>query len=319
MHDLTAIYNHVHHVIKLTAAHYFDEDGNAQLYPRSPKFSDLELITLAITAECFGCDSENLLYYILATDYPGFLDHRPHRANFNRRRRRHTALINTINAHISGSIDLEAEGLVTDSVPVPTAEAKRESRSRACRNPGLDALCANKTYHASLGKWYVGYKLHLIETESGLYVDHVITPASWGDTTALSELIEAQNSGGLPDELYKRLTGRRLLADKGYDSDQLRLAFDEDLDMTLSAPMRENRKDWLLYPFSLNIRRKSIETTFSQLCDEMRLKLNRAKRFSGLCARVATKLLARTIKQWINYQMGRPLRQTKHCFAYLKG
>ena len=133
----------------------------------------------------------------------------------------------------------------------------------------------------------------------------------------LRELIDAERLGGLPDQLYDRIAGRRILADKGYDSDQLRIDFGYELDVELSVPQRENRGDWLLYPFSLNIRRKSIETTFSQLCDELRIKLNRAKRYSGLTARVSTKLLARTIKQWINYQTGRSLRQTKHCFAYL--
>ena len=57
-----------------------------------------------------------------------------------------------------------------------------------------------------------------------------------------------------------------------------------------------------------------IETVFAQCVDEVKMKLNRAKRFSGINARVSTKLLARTIKQFVNYHTGRPLNQTKYCW-----
>ena len=64
------------------------------------------------------------------------------------------------------------------------------------------------------------------------------------------------------------------------------------------------------------ISRKRIETTVSRCCDEDRKKVNRAKRFAGLEARVTTKLLARTLRQLVNYKRGRPIAGTKHALVH---
>ena len=37
----------------------------------------------------------------------------------------------------------------------------------------------------------------------------------------------------------------------------------------------------------------------------------------GLRTRVATKLLVRTVKQFVNFHAGSPINQTKHCWAAL--
>lgn len=316
MHDLPAMYALCSDVIAAQANDLFDDAGNSREYPHPPKLSDREVIALAVSAEALGVDSELQLFAHLR-DYPELLPHRCSRQRFNARRRGLTGLIDRCLRTLSEFLDAHGEHLVVDSMPIPTASVKREHRSRACRRPELDTYCADKTYHASSGTYLLGYKLHLTATTSGVYAEHVVRPASYHDARVLAELPEAHGDDALPDEIAARYRGRHLLADKGYDARQLRLDFAERFDATLAAIMRINREDWAPYDPALGRMRRYIETVFSQLCDEVAMKVNRAKRFAGLNARVSTKLLTRTVKQWVNHHTGRPLNQTKDWLAGL--
>lgn len=316
MHDLPTMYALCSDVIAAQANDLFDERGNTRDYPHLPKLSDREVIGLAVSAEALGVDSELQLFAHLR-DYPGLLPHRGSRQRFNARRRGLVGVIDRCLRAVSEALDLDGEHVVVDSMPIPTASVKREGRSRACRRPELDAYCADKVYHASSGQYLLGYKLHLTVTTSGVYAEHVVRPASHHDARVLAELTEAHAGGTLPEEIARRYRGRHVLADKGYDARQLRLDFAEHFSATLAAVTRVNRGNWAPYDPYLARMRRYVETVFSQLCDEVAMKVNRAKRFAGLNARVSTKLLTRTVKQWVNYHTGRPLNQTKDWLAGL--
>ena len=312
MHDLPAMYAHFHGAVAAIGERYFGPGGNHFAYPNPPKLSDLEVVALACTAEAIECDSENLLFAKLR-DYPELLPHRGTRQRYNARRRRLHDLIDECLRVGSAWIDEPDEALLTDSMPIPTASVKRERRSRACRREGLDAQRADKTYHASSGTWVLGFKLHLVTTVSGVYVDHVLRPASVHDAAVFRELAEASGLSALPDAIRDRLDGRLVIADKGYVGEQLALAFAREFPGgAVNTPSRDNAREWHAQHPGLRRARRYIETVFSQACDEVRMKVNRAKRYSGLHARVVTKLLTRTIKQWVNYHTGRPLNRTKH-------
>ena len=62
MHDLFSIYTKVQKQFKQHLKEYFVFDDNVRFYPNKPKMSDLQIISLAVTSECLGIDSENLLY-----------------------------------------------------------------------------------------------------------------------------------------------------------------------------------------------------------------------------------------------------------------
>ena len=314
MHDLHAIYTHYYDALSAVAEHHFDSLGNACTYTHPPKLTDLEVIALACAAEALEIDSENLLFAKL-TDYPDLLAHRCSRQRYNARRRRLSGLIDTCLREASEWIDEYSEALLTNSMPIPTASDKRERRSKACRRPEFDAQLADKTYHASSGSFFIGFKLHLITTVSGVYVDHVLRPASVHDARVFAELADAAADDVLPDELRRRFEKRLVLADKGYVGKQLGLDFGEHFGGVLRAACRDNARNWEPTNTYHKRARRYIETVFSQLCDETRLKVNRAKRYSGLAARTVTKLLTRTIKQWVNYHTGKPLNQTKHWLA----
>lgn len=292
---------------------FFESSSRADTSSRTRVY-DIQVIALACTAEALEIDSENLLFSKLAS-YPTLLKDRCTRQRYDLRRRRLHDLIKICLRSLSEWIEDPTEVLLTDSIPIPTASVKRESRSRACRRPNVDAQIAGKVYHASSGSYFLGYKIHLITTASGVYVDHVIRPASEHDAKVFAELPEASDNEELPEDLRGRIESRLVLADKGYVGKQLGLDFGDQFGGLLKAVSRPNAKEWEpTDPYHKRARRY-IETVFSQLADDMRMKVNRAKRYSGLIARVATKLLTRTIKQWVNYQTGKPINQTKQWLA----
>ena len=67
-----------------------DEINKKGNYPRRgsvPKFSDIEVIALSLTAECLGIDSENFLFSKLKNEYTGAFKNLSSRRQYNNRRK----------------------------------------------------------------------------------------------------------------------------------------------------------------------------------------------------------------------------------------
>lgn len=198
----------------------------------------------------------------------------------------------------------DSDTLIIDSIPIPTCHIVREKMTKVCQGVN-DEVRANKSCHASHKQWYIGYKLHLITTESGVYMDMLITPASEHDICFLKELSAKDY----------HLQGRTLLGDRAYIGKAVQLSLFEELQIDIQIPYRRNQKDCVEYSWKYKIKRKTIETVFSQLCDEFMLKRNYAKSFKGFFARIVAKLAAKTFKQLWNSINGNPINQTKHALA----
>ena len=74
-------------ILDITKSFFKDSinaDDNFYFYPRKPKMSDCEIITLSVLGESIGIDSENYLFGKLRSDhfndFPNLID----RSNFNR-------------------------------------------------------------------------------------------------------------------------------------------------------------------------------------------------------------------------------------------
>ena len=125
MHDLATIYGKVRNTIQSRTKNFFDGAGNTRTYPNPPKMSDLEVISLAITAECIEVTSENLLWYKLEKDYPDLFPQLIHRASFNRRKKSlREALLHCTEMLAAPMID-DQEAFLIDSIPIPTEDEAR--------------------------------------------------------------------------------------------------------------------------------------------------------------------------------------------------
>ena len=71
-------------------------------------------------------------------------------------------------------------------------------------------------------------------------------------------------------------------------------------------------------PFIFMKSRKRIETLFSQLCDQLMLKRNYAKKTKGLSVRILCKIAAVTMLQYINYMNEKPLNHLKYALVSLQ-
>ena len=307
MHDLSAIYSKVRDCIVTVAKDYFVFGENIQFYPKKPKMTDLEIISLSVAAECLQIDSENLLWSKIKKDYPSLFPNLIHRTKFNLRRKRLTNLLGQCLNDLSDLIhdSVPTDQLIIDSMPLPTCKVVREYQSRAFRNPVKEEIIADKGKNAVMGGWFIGYKFHLITSSSGVYRDFMITSASVHDNYYL-KLINRDDT---------HLKGNELLGDRGYIGKTVQLRLFEELDLDLNIPYRRNQKDFQPYDKSKKIIRKTIEVVFAQYCDEFIIRRNYAKRFSGLFTRIKTKIFAKTFKQYINLINGNPINQTKHALA----
>jgi hypothetical protein len=307
MHDLKAIYDKVKECILNTSKQYFVYGENSRFYPRLPKMSDLEVICLSIAAECTQIDSENLLWSKIQKDYPTMFSKLSHRTKFNRRRKQLRPIMSECLTSISELIhdNIADETLVIDSMPIPTCKLARERSSTVCRKINKDEILANKGRNIIMGGWFIGYKLHLITTVSGVFKDFMITGANVHDNLYLK----------LIDENDAHLRGYNLLGDKGYIGNAIQLSLFENYQIKLEIPYRCNQKEFKKYPHELKIQRKTIEVVFAQYCDEFRIRVNYAKRFEGFFTRISTKICAKTFKQFLNLINGRPINQTKHALA----
>lgn len=307
MHDLKAIYAKVKEILSHHCKEYFEFGENIQLYTRSPKMTDMEVISLSITAECVQIDSENLLWSKLQTDYSDMFPQLPHRTKFNKRRKRLTDLLGGCLRNLSDLMcsNSESKTLIIDSMPIPTCRLVRERNSKACRQPKYDEVLADKGKNAIMGGWFIGYKFHLITTDTGIYKDMMISAASVHDSYFLKLL----------DSSYSHLKQHELLGDRGYIGKPIQLSLFEDLEIILNVPYRSNQKDFIKYDNQKKIMRKTIEVIFSQYCDEFNIKRNYAKRFDGLYTRIVTKVAAKTFKQFVNFINEKPINQTKHALA----
>jgi hypothetical protein len=305
MHDLKAIYKKIYTTLMEEVPECFPENGNHRKYPNLPKMNDLSIVSLAMTAECLEITSENLLWFKINKDYPDLFPNLIHRASFNRRRKNLCELIARCIAALGNKLISEDEVFTIDTFPVPVCRIARERQSKACQRPEWDEVLANKGYNKIMGGYFIGYKIHMITTASGVNVDLYITPASTHDVKFLAEL----------DEGDRHLADRILLGDRAYISEAHQLRLWDDLNLRLEVPYRKNQKDRCVYPISYRKSRKSIEVVFSQYCDEYRIKHNYAKRFRGFEARIVTKVAAKTFKQFWNYKNGNPINKTKHALA----
>jgi hypothetical protein len=130
---------------------------------RKPKMSDLELISLSLTAEFMSIDSENDLFRNLTNP----LLSKNERSVYNRRRRNLFNHIDVIRLKLASFFNDFENYFVFDSMPLEVCKLSRSTRSKVCKE-NISTI-PNKGYCASQGSRYYGYKLHAICSVSGMF------------------------------------------------------------------------------------------------------------------------------------------------------
>lgn len=276
MNNLSANYERILEVLQ--------KISKEQLLPyqrRRPKMSDLAVVSLSLTAEFMGIDSENNLFRKLPPSISSTIE----RSVYNRRRRRLADHIDDIRLKLASHFNEFEDYFIVDSMPLEVCKLSRSSRSRICKEEA--SAYPDKGYCASQGSNYYGYKLHAVCSVNGVFQSLDLSPASVHDVNYLKD-IRAQ------------ISDCTLIGDRGYLSAEIQLNLFESCNIRLSTPMRVNQKDYKKQPYVFRKKRKRIETLFSQLCDQFMIRRNYAKTFKGFKTRIISKIAALTVVQYIN-------------------
>lgn len=296
MRNLTAIFAKFLEICKDFSSNLVNESGNVPRRGVVPKFSDLEVIALSMTAENFSIDSENLLFHILHK-YKSSIPNLISRRQYNDRRKQTRNLCNEIRQRIAECIDGGESFFCVDSKPIEVCRIARASRCQFGR--GNWQTAPNKGYCASQSCFYYGYKLHALCGLSGVIHSFDLTPANVHDIHYLKDLrLEYRNCS--------------IFGDKGYLSADLQLDLFRTANIGLEVPYRLNQKEWKPQFIPFAKARKRIETVFSQLNDQFMLLRNYAKHQEGLFTRIINKISAFTVLQYINHINNKPIGRVKY-------
>lgn len=301
MHDLKINLDKFHHIARKYLSNDFNSSGNVQFYRNPPLMSDSEIIALGICQEALGIDSELWFHNKLKSDYQIYFPHLPHITRYNFRRKRLAPWIQKLNQAMAAELNEGKGFFIVDSMPVPICKNAREKRLKSCRQ--VFETAPDKGYSAVNGQYFIGYKLHLVISLKGVCFSMDLFKVSVHDLKYLNDL------------KYNGMNNCTLIADADYLSSEYQIDLFETQKVNLKTLMRSNQKEFKPYPFVFKKSRKRIETLFSQLCDQMMIKINYAKNFNGLAARMICKMTATTALQLINHRNGKPINHIKHALV----
>src|SRR5918997_3376690 len=289
----TVMYVLVDELFQLYIAPYDHRPG-----PRST-FSDSELLTVALLAELISLDEETTMLAYLRRNHPTLFPLLPERSRYNRRRRALSEALNTVRRHVLARLLAllppdERPLCLIDSLPVPVVGFHHARGDHAWRG------WASYGYNATKKQTFYGFKLHVVTTADGIIVDFALAPAHLSDGTFTAQLL---------GDKYHLLT----LGDKAYIDAPLQADLAATHDVLLLTPKRENQRVQVPTETTalINHFRQMIETINSQLAGHLQIETNKAKRMSGLVARLQAKLAAHTLGMYLNVLTGRPLRELK--------
>jgi Transposase DDE domain len=177
MNNLNANYERILEVLQKIS-----KDQLLAYQRRKPKMSDLELISLGLTSEFMGIDSENDLFRKL----PKAISTKIDRSVYNRRRRKLVNHLDNIRLKLASHFNEFEDYFVVDSMPLEACKLSRSSRSKICKEDNY--AFPDKGYCASQSSNYYGYKLHAVCSVNGVFQSVDLSPASVHDVNYLKDI-----------------------------------------------------------------------------------------------------------------------------------
>jgi hypothetical protein len=301
MHNIRTNFTKIIEVIKDIIGAEINENGNYLRRGTKPKFSDIEVIALSLTAECLGIDSENHLFSKLNKEYLHDFENLISRRQYNDRRKLLFEKTETVRKSMAERINEKADIFAIDSMPLEICKISREQRNKMGKESAHHS--PDKGYCASQKKYFYGYKLHSVCSSAGVIQSLDLTKAGVHDVHYLKDV----------KELFSNCM---IISDKGYIGRQHQINLFEVAGIELEIPLRSNQKEQKPTMWILKKVRKRIETVFSQLCDEFMMQRNYAKSFAGFKSRVLAKVTGLTVLQFLNkFIYNKPVGRVKHTLA----
>ena len=301
MRRIESIFKKMLPIVQEALNNEVDTNGNIPKIGRNPKFSDVNLITLSLSAEFLSLDSENRLFDLIQNSHYFQNFDLIDRSSYNRRRKLLYPTFNKVLEYLSNKIAPDENAFIVDSIPVEVCRFARAKRTKICKEHFETS--PDFGYCASQRTTFFGYKLHALCGIEGVFTKVDLSKGSLADIHYLQDI-------------RQYLSNCKALGDKAYLSAEIQQDLFEMQRIELYTPKRSNQPDYKKYPVLFRKLRKRIETLFSQLCDQFMLKRNYAKSFVGVAARVLSKIVSLTVAQYFNkFVTNRPLNEIKYAFS----
>lgn len=301
MHNIKTNFDKILELLKDIIGDEISEKGNYLRRGSKPKFSDIEVIALSLTAECLSIDSENHLFSKLNKEYLPEFKNMISRRQYNDRRKLLFDKTEQVRKLMTVRLNKQADVFAIDSMPLEICKLSREKRNKMGKES--EHHCPDKGYCASQKKYFYGYKLHSVCSAAGVIESLDLTKASVHDVHYLKDV----------KELFSNCI---ITGDKGYIGRQHQINLFETAAIRLEVPLRNNQKEQKPVIRILKKVRKRIETVFSQLCDQFMMQRNYAKSFTGFKSRILAKVTGFTILQFLNkFINNQPVGRVKHSLA----
>lgn len=301
MHNIKTNFDKILVVLKDILGSELNEKGNYIRRGTVPRFSDIEVIAMSLTAECLSIDSENYLFSKLHKEYLHEFDNMISRRQYNDRRKLLFDKTEKARKLLSARLNMQADVFAIDSMPLEICKISRQQRNKMGKESAEHS--PDKGYCASQKKYFYGYKLHSVCSAAGVIESLDLTKASVHDVHYLKDV----------KELFSNCI---ITGDKGYIGRQHQINLFETAGIQLEVPLRSNQKEQKPVIRILKKVRKRIETVFSQLCDQFMIQRNYAKSFAGFKSRILAKVTGFTILQFLNkFINNQPVGRVKHALA----
>jgi hypothetical protein len=250
--------------------------------------TNIELVALNLTAEYMSYNSELQLFRAMkCTELEGKIE----RSVYNKRRRKLFDYTEKIRQALSQKFSHLTNLFIVDSMPIEICKNSRAKRSNIC---ATDKIQPTFGYCASQKKYYFGYKLHIVCDENAVVSSFDFTPANIHDVNYLK------------DVKYS-LQNCELIGDRGYISADYQADLFNQSQIKLSVAMRSNALNPTQFSIIKRRKRKRVETLISQLDGQFAININfeilyyvQYRTFGGLVTRIASKITAITMIQFIN-------------------
>lgn len=302
MHNLKTNFDKILNICKQHSKNLFNERGNIPRHGFAPRFSDLEVIALSLTAEALGIDSENLLFVKINAEYRKQFPNIISRRQYNDRRKSLRNPTEHLRKCFAQEIEQSEDTFGIDSKPVQVCRLSRKGRNQMGKTNPEKAPAIG--FCASQNQYYFGYKIHALCSYNGVVHSYDLTPASVHDIHYLN------------NDVKLSFTDCIIVGDKAYINQEIQMDLFNTCRIQLEVPSRCNQLKQHQLPYLLKKVRKRCETTFSQLDDQFYLNRNYAKNVDGFFTRIVAKITALTVLQYINKFINhKPIGLVKHALA----
>lgn len=231
----------------------------------SPKFSDAEVITIALMQGYFGCATLSRTYDLVRANAKGAFPYLCSYKQWIARLQGLSPLVGLLILAGSTRPGEEVKLFRIDSKPIPVCHPLRHGRVRLLREAGA-------YFSKSTKGWFFGFKLHAIVNHYGATVGAILTPANTDDRDPALALAWATD-GGL------------CLADWGYRGEEVQDLLIDEADLLLLTTAEVGAHRALVCSL-----RERVETTFSQLWNRFVDRVF-SRSWNGLWTTIKLKLL----------------------------